>query len=339
MIVEENFNCLKNELLKTISELNKELKAGYTYSSPEEYEKFLNGLFFDFIKEVRDNLNQIKEEKQRQTYLESLSKVFAHLNEQVCFGRMLYKEKQSCMNGGASPKEANFEEEQFVILVLKMAQKPIVKDALDFLKGLSNAAKREHYLGNSHPKSWQEERQEFAPVISRIKSELSVITSIRKQMSYLKQERKSLAENYRKEGIDIYNTPLNEFFEARIESLKDAYFILKGEVQAEHGKMDSFDPENGVNLQTPMHEHLQWIATKSDLVELVYGIYHSGAVRKNRISIQDLALALGNLFKVDLNDVYRTFLEIRNRKLVQIKFLDQMKSSLQNKIHELDEKM
>jgi hypothetical protein len=338
MIIEKSFNCLKNELLKTFSDLHKDLLANSNYSNPEEYEKILNGLYFDFVKEVRDNLIQVKDDKESRTYLESLSNMLAYLNETMCLG-LKFPTENLFVNGKSIPKELIFDKDQVLTLMLKVAQRPIVKDALDCLKGLLNGHQPEHYLSNSMPKSWQEELKDFYPEISRIKGELSIITSIPMRIEYLQKERKRLAEIYRKEGIDIYNSAINYFFESRIEDLKEVYLLLKRESPSENGKLDAADSENEVSNQNSINEHLHWTASKSDLVELVYGLYHANAVDQSKVSIQELANALGNLFRVELGDVYRTFLEIRNRKLVQIKFLDQVKSSLQNKIYELDEKM
>ena len=43
------------------------------------------------------------------------------------------------------------------------------------------------------------------------------------------------------------------------------------------------------------------------------------------------------MFNVSLGDYYRTFLEIRSRKINQTKFIDKLKESLTNKMLESDE--
>lgn len=331
MIIEKSFNDLKNELLKTIIDLNKDVNTDEKYSGTDEYEKFLNELYFDFVQEVRDNLITIKEEKARNTYLESLLNMLVHLNGQKFF-RFLLQKENALVNKNQIQPEFIFNNEQVFALILKMSQKSIVKDLMDFLEKLLKG-EPEHYLSVSKSKCWQEEVQEDYPEITRIKGELSTINTISGQLLYLQKERKRMAEIYRREGIDLYRSPINFFFESRIDCLKEIgiqFKPLHTVDTAQKGEdSDQVFSDTG----------LRWLAKKSDLVEVIYGLYHSGAIDKNKISIQELASALGQLFSIDLNDVYRTYSEIRSRKLVQIKFLDHMKSCLQSKMKELDEKM
>jgi len=206
MIIEKKFNCLKNELLKTIFELNKELITNNIYSSLEEYKKFLNGLYFDFVKEVRDNLIHIKDGNENGTYLDSLTNMLSYLNEMSCLGINLP------VNENSVPKELILDKDQVLTLMFKMAQKPIVKDALDFVKRLSSRrTKLDRYLSNLKPKPWHDELKEFYPEITRIKGELLAISTIQARIIYLAEERKRLAEYYRKDGVDLYNSAINFF--------------------------------------------------------------------------------------------------------------------------------
>lgn len=121
--------------------------------------------------------------------------------------------------------------------------------------------------------------------------------------------------------------------------MKEVYPLCYKEWHSEQGNIETAVSSSLNVNHTSLDINLRWTANKTDLVELIYGLYHSASINNGKASIQEIATTLENLFKIDLGDVYRTYSEIRNRKLIQIKFLDLMKSSLQNKINELDEKM
>ncbi|MDL5511236.1 RteC domain-containing protein [Arenibacter sp. M-2] len=80
--------------------------------------------------------------------------------------------------------------------------------------------------------------------------------------------------------------------------------------------------------------NLTWTSNKIDLIELVYALIASGAVKGD---IKDLATAFEMVLDIDLGNYYRSFLEIRGRKEDFARFLDLLKTSLIKKIREADE--
>ena len=50
-----------------------------------------------------------------------------------------------------------------------------------------------------------------------------------------------------------------------------------------------------------------------------------------------MASACEQIFNIDLGDFYRTFLEIRSRKINQTKFIDKLKESLIHRMGQSDE--
>jgi hypothetical protein len=64
------------------------------------------------------------------------------------------------------------------------------------------------------------------------------------------------------------------------------------------------------------------------MTELVYALYHSGAVNNGNAEIKEIANALQRTFNFDLGDFYRTYTEIRARKKSRVKFLDELSSRL-----------
>jgi len=82
---------------------------------------------------------------------------------------------------------------------------------------------------------------------------------------------------------------------------------------------------------------LFWTANKTDLIELIYALHSSGAVNSGTADIKEMASAREQLFNIELGDYYRTFLEIRSRKINQTKFIDKLKESLAHKMLESDD--
>ena len=79
--------------------------------------------------------------------------------------------------------------------------------------------------------------------------------------------------------------------------------------------------------------NLTWLANKIDLVELIYALISSGAVKGD---IKELATAFEKIFDIDLGSSYRTFLEIRARKVDLARFMGKLKIGLLIKIEESD---
>lgn len=80
--------------------------------------------------------------------------------------------------------------------------------------------------------------------------------------------------------------------------------------------------------------NLTWTSNKIDLIELIYALIASGAVKGD---IKDLATAFEKILDIDLGNYYRSFLEIRGRKEDFARFLDLLKTSLIKKIREADD--
>ena len=81
---------------------------------------------------------------------------------------------------------------------------------------------------------------------------------------------------------------------------------------------------------------LQWTASKTDLVELIYALKDVGAIENGNIDIKELSKSLEILFHIPLGDVYRTFNDVRSRKVNQTKFIDKLKLALETRFIILD---
>ncbi|WP_298765375.1 RteC domain-containing protein [uncultured Polaribacter sp.] len=100
--------------------------------------------------------------------------------------------------------------------------------------------------------------------------------------------------------------------------------------------------ENNNSMETNFNafkkqSKLFWTGNKTDLIELIYALHSSGSVNSGTADIKEMASACEQMFNIDLGDYYRTFLEIRSRKMNQTKFIDKLKNSLENKMLDSDE--
>lgn len=92
-----------------------------------------------------------------------------------------------------------------------------------------------------------------------------------------------------------------------------------------------------INVNTPKVK-LTWTGKKTELVELIYALQEAGAFNNGSANIKDLIEYFESVFNVELNDYYRTFLEIRNRKENRTSFLTKLIRVLTLRMDAADEK-
>lgn len=86
-----------------------------------------------------------------------------------------------------------------------------------------------------------------------------------------------------------------------------------------------------------LQSNLKWTGKKIDAVELIYALHTSGTVNNGKANINEIIQVFEQVFQIEFGDCYRTFTEIRARKINNTKFLDHLKISLQNRIEVLNE--
>jgi hypothetical protein len=79
-----------------------------------------------------------------------------------------------------------------------------------------------------------------------------------------------------------------------------------------------------------------WTDSKAALTELIYALHATKCINNGNIEIKEIANFLEALFRFDLGDYYRDYLQIKNRQN-QTKFIDTLKTALIKKINEQDE--
>lgn len=94
---------------------------------------------------------------------------------------------------------------------------------------------------------------------------------------------------------------------------------------------------NGRKSAIKPFEKIHWSFSNTDYVELLYALCSTGLGKQNNQSIMKISKKLQQVFDFAPKDIYKTFQDIKNRKNSRTLFLDQLSSSLVNKINKSEE--
>jgi len=80
---------------------------------------------------------------------------------------------------------------------------------------------------------------------------------------------------------------------------------------------------------------LYWTGTKTELTELVYALHYSKVINEGNSDLKEIAKEIGKLFNIDITEnMYRVFIDIKNRKNPNSKFLQYLVDTFQKKLIE-----
>ncbi len=164
---------------------------------------------------------------------------------------------------------------------------------------------------------------------------------------YYRRSETSLDNQYfirGKEDIRLHPDNFHFFIDEKFSTSHDstvatiiAYDMLIVYLQKE---IELIENKNGMETSYNAFQKqskLFWTGNKTDLIELIYALHSSGVINSGTADIKEVASVCEQMFNISLGDYYRTFLEIRSRKINQTKFIDKLKDSLTNKMLESDE--
>lgn len=72
----------------------------------------------------------------------------------------------------------------------------------------------------------------------------------------------------------------------------------------------------------------RWTKSKTDLIELIYALHASNAVEDGKAEIKTMVALFENVFDIELQHPYRTYIEIRERSKERTKFLNELQMDL-----------
>lgn len=108
-----------------------------------------------------------------------------------------------------------------------------------------------------------------------------------------------------------------------------AYKKLVGYLKTKYNALDNF-----LKFGTPLHPqtNLQWTGSKTELVELIYGLHSSKVFNHGNTDIKKISQFFEQSLDVDLSDVYKIYSEIKTRQKTPTKFLEEMTINLREEI-------
>ena len=111
-----------------------------------------------------------------------------------------------------------------------------------------------------------------------------------------------------------------------------AYELLIKHLQNEIDKLSLRVPNENIIVS-----NLTWTGSKVGLIELIYAMAEAKVINNGNIDIKEIASTFEKLFKIDLGDFYRSFMEIRQRKRNNTKFLDLLRLNLKKRIDKFEQ--
>lgn len=192
--------------------------------------------------------------------------------------------------------------------------------------------------------------------------------SIKSQRQFIDDEIKKLQDNYKK-NIDFVkyyrenDTILDQYYFLRgkdnLSLVSDtSHFYTDAEFSTSHDNaiakimaydllLNFFNQELVALGFAKKLEHkpkqicadisLKWTASKTDLIELIYALQASGAIKDGRAGIKQMAAACEQIFDINLGNYYKTYVEIRSRKHNRASFMTFLKSYLEQRMDKDDE--
>ena len=139
--------------------------------------------------------------------------------------------------------------------------------------------------------------------------------------------------------LDLFSIDISIYLDSEFYTSHDklaaeviAYDLLTNFYKKEISKLKSissgkFDDDNK-RVQSP----LNWTASKTDLVELVYALKVAGAINTGNINTKELVSIFSSLFNIEVSNYYKTYSEIKNRSTERTKFLKKLIEDFQTKL-------
>lgn len=90
------------------------------------------------------------------------------------------------------------------------------------------------------------------------------------------------------------------------------------------------------HLEEKKHRVLIWTASKTALTELIYALYSDNVLNHGGADLKTITTSFEEFFNVKLDQIYKTYAEIKERKGSRTKFLDELMLKLSLKMDRED---
>lgn len=112
---------------------------------------------------------------------------------------------------------------------------------------------------------------------------------------------------------------------AKLIAYKKYKNFLKKEFYRVSGQFNNHKPPD-------LQNQLEWTASKSALVELIYALHFSNAINNGNCEIKQIAETFESIFNTQIGDIYKVFAEIKQRQKSPTKFLEELTLKLRDEI-------
>lgn len=100
--------------------------------------------------------------------------------------------------------------------------------------------------------------------------------------------------------------------------------------------LEEFRPGRNPATAQKKHRVLVWTASKTSLIELIYALYSDQAINHGGADLNAITCAFEDFFNIRLDNVYKTYAEIKGRKGSKTKFLEELMLNLHQKMYRED---
>ena len=140
---------------------------------------------------------------------------------------------------------------------------------------------------------------------------------------------------------DFPFTPLVNYYQ--FPEFSTSHDMLWSKIKAMHRLLHYIrksleDLRPGHNYISPERKHpvLLWTSSKTALTELIYALYSDGALNHGAADLNTITTSFEDFFNIKLENVYKTYSEIKARKGSKTKFLEELMFNLQKKMSRED---
>jgi hypothetical protein len=222
-----------------------------------------------------------------------------------------------------------------------------IKDEVYFFKHIKPTIHADYIL-YSHQLNYQSSKPNSTRGIQKqyIKDELKKLESKKRKniafYKYYNHQKVALDHVYffRKNlQLDLFATNLITSLDPEFYTSHDAlaaeviaYKLLTNFYKKEMTQLNRIETVKEMSSKYGSTDHLNWTASKTDLIELIYALKMSGTINSGSTNIKDLAIIFSKLFNIQLPNVYKTYSEIKHRNNPKTKFLQNLADNLNTKL-------
>lgn len=94
--------------------------------------------------------------------------------------------------------------------------------------------------------------------------------------------------------------------------------------------------EDAEIFEEKKHKVIVWTGPKAALTELIYALFSNGTLNHGAADIHTITASFEDFFNIKLDNVYKTYTEIKTRKSSRTKFLEELTLNLQQKMAKED---